>query len=87
MIAKLLGEITGEEELSLILPLLLSAEELNAINGRSLIYKELLLGEKSQREIAKVHNISIATITRGSNNLKTMSSKEKALLKKLLIED
>lgn len=87
MIAKLLGEIADKEELSLLLPLLLSAEELNAINGRSLIFKELLLGEKSQREIAKVHNISIATITRGSNNLKTMSNKEKALLKKLLIED
>ncbi len=87
MIAKLLGEVAGSEDLSLLIPLLLSAEELNAINGRILVYKELLRGEKSQREIAKEHAISIATITRGSNNLKSMSSAEKKLLQTLLIKE
>lgn len=85
MINELFCKVTDKEDVSLVLPLLLSAEELNAISSRALVYKELLLGEKSQREIAKVHNISIATITRGSNNLKSMSDAEKELLQTLLI--
>ncbi len=85
MINALLRNISSEEDISLILPLLLSPEELNAINARTLVYKELLLAERSQREIAKIHGISIATITRGSNNLKSMSEKEKKLLQTLLI--
>jgi TrpR family trp operon transcriptional repressor len=85
MINALLRGISSEEDISIVLPLLLSCEELNAINARALIYKELLLAEISQREIAKKHNISIATITRGSNNLKSMSDKEKKLLQTLLI--
>lgn len=85
MFNELLLNISGEEDISLMLPLLLSPEELNAINARTLVYKELLLAEKSQREIARIHNISIATITRGSNNLKAMSDKEKQLLQTLLI--
>jgi len=85
MINELFGAISSEESVALILPLLLSAEELNAINSRALVYKELLLGQRSQREIAKIHNISIATITRGSNNLKSMSIEEKQLLQTLLI--
>ncbi len=87
MIAELLSETAGSEDLTLLLPLLLSPEELSAVNGRILVYKELLLGDKSQREIAKEHTISIATITRGSNNLKSMSSAERKLLQKLLIEE
>jgi len=85
MFDELLLNMSGEEDVSLMLPLLLSPEELNAINARTLVYKELLLAERSQREIARVHNISIATITRGSNNLKSMSDKEKQLLQTLLI--
>jgi len=57
------------------------------VNGRILIYKELLRAELSQREISKQHKISIATITRGSNNLKSISNTDMKLLKKLLIEE
>ena len=85
MFNELLRNIMSKDDISLILPMLLSSEELNAINARTLVYKELLLAEKSQREIARIHNISIATITRGSNNLKAMSDKEKQLLQTLLI--
>ncbi|QUM86495.1 MULTISPECIES: Trp family transcriptional regulator [unclassified Moritella] len=85
MINELLLDISNKGDISLVLPLLFSPEELNAVNARALVYKELLLGERSQREIAKIHNISIATITRGSNNLKSMSSIEKELLQTLLI--
>ncbi|KPU83481.1 Trp operon repressor [Psychromonas sp. PRT-SC03] len=87
MFTELLGDVMGAEDLAILVPLLLSAEEINAINGRILVYKELLLGKKSQREIAKVHSISIATIQSGSNNLKSMSSTEKKLLQTLLIKE
>ncbi|SQD78802.1 trp operon repressor [Moritella yayanosii] len=87
MFNELLRNITSKDDISLILPMLLSSEELNAINARTLVYKELLLAERSQREIARIHNISIATITRGSNNLKAMSDKEKQLLQTLLIRE
>jgi len=87
MFSKLLREVAGTEDLAILAPLLLSAEELKAINGRILVYKELLLGKKSQREIAKEYAISIATITRGSNNLKSMSRAEKKLLQTLLIKE
>ncbi|MCW8994178.1 MAG: trp operon repressor [Psychromonas sp.] len=87
MFTKVLAEVLGTKDLALLIPLLLSTEELNAINGRILVYKELLRGEKSQREIAKEHHISIATITRGSNNLKSMSGAEKKLLQTLLIKE
>lgn len=85
MIEKLLSQLSKSEEFKVLLPLLLSPEELAAMQSRIIVYKELLLAEKSQREIAKVHNISIATITRGSNNLKSMSAKEKRTLETLLI--
>lgn len=85
MIEKLLSQLSKAEEFKVLLPLLLSPEELAAMQSRIIVYKELLLAEKSQREIAKVHNISIATITRGSNNLKSMSAKEKRTLETLLI--
>lgn len=87
MFTKLLAEVAGAEELAALIPLLLSVEEINAINGRILVYKALLRAEKSQREIAKEHNISVATITRGSNNLKLMSPAEKKLLQTLLIKE
>ena len=87
MFTTLLTEVTGDDELALLIPLLLAPEELNAIGGRIMVYKELLRAEKSQREIAKEYGISIATITRGSNNLKSMSCAEKELLKRLLIKE
>ena len=87
MWTKILADVTEPEQLSLLVPLLFSPEELSAVSGRILVYKELLRGEKSQRQIAKEHKISIATITRGSNNLKAMSCAEKKLLQTLLIKE
>ena len=49
---------------------LLTVEEKNQLATRVLLLQQLLMGAKSQREIAQCFNISIAKITRGSNELK-----------------
>ena len=61
--------------LSSILELFLTAEEKDNLAMRYLIIKELLLQKKTQREIAKDLNVSIAKITRGSNELKRIHPK------------
>lgn len=48
----------------------LTPEEKNDLALRYLIVKELLRGKKTQRQIAQALNVSIAKITRGSNELK-----------------
>jgi len=53
----------------------LTAEEISDLSRRLLIIKALLAGKKSQREIAKELNVSIAKITRGSNELKRTNKK------------
>ena len=64
--------------------LFLTIEERKAIANRYNIVKELLNEEKTQRVIAEELQVSIAKITRGSNSLKTMSEKQKKLLKKMM---
>ena len=53
-----------------ILGLFLTIEERDALRGRYGIVRELLDGEKSQRDMAKDLSLSITKITRGSNSLK-----------------
>lgn len=53
----------------------LTAEEISDLSRRVLIIKALLAGKKSQRDIAKELNVSIAKITRGSNELKRSNKK------------
>lgn len=64
-------------QLSSLLQLLLTPEEQDDIGKRCLIVRELLAKNMSQREIAKSLNVSIAKITRGSNELKRV---DKSLL-------
>ncbi len=61
-----------EKQMDALLELVLTAEEKDDIATRCLIIKELLKQEDSQRDIAKKLNVSIAKITRGSNELKRM---------------
>lgn len=68
-----------------ILELIFTPEEKEQIASRLVLVKELLKGEKTQREISKEFSISIAKITRGSNNLKKISEGlKKYLVKELL---
>jgi TrpR family trp operon transcriptional repressor len=58
----------------------LTPEEKENLAMRYLIVKELIKAEKPQRQIAKDLNVSIAKITRGSNELKRLDKQLLALL-------
>ena len=87
MIFNIFAQLDNASDAETLLPLLLSPEEMTAINSRVLVYKALMDGQLSQREIAKIHNVSIATITRGSNNLKAMSAAQREFLQQVLQHD
>jgi TrpR family transcriptional regulator, trp operon repressor len=59
-----------EKILSSVLEFFLTHEEKENLGMRYLIIKELMAQEKPQRQIAQDLNVSIANITRGSNELK-----------------
>jgi len=63
-----------EKQLDALFDLVLTPEEKSDIATRCLIINELLAQEASQRDIAKNLNVSIAKITRGSNELKRMKT-------------
>jgi TrpR family trp operon transcriptional repressor len=63
-----------KKDLSDLFDLFFTPEEKSDLALRFLIIEELLKGNKTQREIAKDLNVSIAKITRGSNELKRMNS-------------
>jgi TrpR family trp operon transcriptional repressor len=65
----------NEKTLSSLLELVLTQEEKESIAARCLIITELLKQKKTQRDIANDLNVSIAKITRGSNELKRMPLK------------
>lgn len=70
---ELCHETKDEKVLSSLLDLFFTPEERNDVAMRYWIIMELLSGKKTQREIAKELNVSIAKITRGSNELKRIN--------------
>ena len=72
------------EALSEMLDVLLTTEEKSDIAARCLIIKALLAANKTQREIAKELQVSIAKVTRGSNVLKKQDAQVMQRLKKYL---
>ena len=75
--------IQDERALAEMFNLFLTAEEKVDIARRFLIVKELVKGEKTQRDIAKFLDVSIAKITRGSNELKRLDKKWLSYLDKV----
>lgn len=65
----------NEKMLSSLFDLLLTQEERESIAMRCLIIMELIKQKKTQREMAEDLHVSIAKITRGSNELKRVSPK------------
>jgi TrpR family trp operon transcriptional repressor len=60
--------------------LFFTKEEIAMLESRCKCVQSLLQTDMTQREIAKKHHISIAQITRGSNELKSISSPLRKLL-------
>ncbi|MFT3742109.1 MAG: trp operon repressor [Gammaproteobacteria bacterium] len=81
---KLCLAIQEERTLALFLELMLTPEEKQNLATRYLIIQALLKEEQTQREIAKDLNVSIAKITRGSNELKKLDKRLLELLKSRL---
>ncbi len=68
------------EELDALLGLFLTHKERAGLSARYWIVRELVRGEKSQREIAEERHVSIAQITRGSNALKIIGQDLRRLI-------
>ncbi len=66
--------------LSDLLELLLTQTEREDVALRCLLVRELMVEQKTQRDIAEKYQASITKITRGSNSLKQISPKLKSLL-------
>jgi TrpR family trp operon transcriptional repressor len=66
--------------------MLFTTEEKENLALRCLIVKALLEQKRTQREIAKELHVSIAKITRGSNEIKKLDEKLLSFLKKELID-
>lgn len=69
-----------EKELELLFDLFLTKAEQEDVALRYDIIKELLSEQKTQRQIAADHNVSIAKVTRGSNALRIADPKIKKII-------
>lgn len=68
----------------MLLTMLMTADEREALVARVNILNELLKGEISQRQISQMLGVGVATITRGSNELKSHSDNDREALFELL---
>lgn len=67
-----------------LLNMLLTPDERDTLVARVNIIHELLKGDMSQRQISQMLGVGIATITRGSNELKRMDKAQKEWVGNLL---
>ncbi|MCD1193260.1 Trp operon repressor [Vibrio cholerae] len=81
----LVKQAVQQEQHEMLLTILMTPDEREALVARVNIVNELLQGELSQRQISQMLGVGIATITRGSNELKSRSEDEKAALAQLLM--
>jgi TrpR family trp operon transcriptional repressor len=81
---ELIGSVESTTELDELMQALLTHEERNQLALRVELIRELLYQQKPQRQIASELGISIATITRGSNMLKSIKHKVLVFLKERL---
>ncbi|MCE0493217.1 trp operon repressor [Vibrio salinus] len=76
---------SGQHEM--LLTMLMTSDERAVLVSRINIFCELLKGELSQRQISQLLGVGVATITRGSNELKSISEEEKSVLSSLLLSE
>ncbi|MFW3379857.1 trp operon repressor, partial [Glaesserella parasuis] len=67
-----------------LLTALLTPDERDTLVARINILHELLEGKMSQRQLSQLLGVGIATVTRGSNELKRLDDDSKAWLARLL---
>ena len=60
--------------------ILLTEDERNALIARVNILNELLKGDLTQRQLSQALGVGIATVTRGSNEIKRLSDVQKTQL-------
>lgn len=82
----LCASATDKKQLNELLEFFLTPQEKESLKTRCLIVKALLEETKTQREISAEHEVSIAKITRGSNELKRISPELKEYLKENLCD-
>ena len=70
----------NEQDLATFFDIFLTISEKVELGKRFNIIKELLHGQKTQREIARDIKVSIANVSRGANVLKTYPQNIKQLL-------
>ena len=80
----LVAEAAEHDKHGMLLTMLMTPDERDAIQARVNIFNELLKGNLSQRQISQMLGVGIATITRGSNELKNKSDIDRAVLEQLL---
>ncbi len=83
-VVTLLQQAESEGKIALLLKLLLTVDEKEALLARVNIFHELLNGQNSQRKISENLGVGVATITRGSNELKLHDEITKVWLSNLL---
>ena len=74
-----------KDQHELFLTMMMTPDELDALVARINIFCELMKGEMSQRQVSQMLGVGVATITRGSNELKAKSEQEKAIIADLLL--
>ena len=72
LLHKILLETNKDQTMSLLMKALFTKKELKELENRLKIFQLLLKG-KTQREISKILNVGIATVTRGANTFETES--------------
>ncbi|MDD9157987.1 trp operon repressor [Aliivibrio sp. S4TY2] len=80
----LIANAAEQDKHQSLLTMLMTPDEREALIARVNICHELLQGELSQRQISQLLGVGVATITRGSNELKSHTQDEKEWLMTLL---
>jgi TrpR family trp operon transcriptional repressor len=83
-VTDLVKQAVKDDQHEMLLAMMLTADEREALVSRANILYELLQGDLSQRQISQMLGVGVATITRGSNELKSRSDQERQALFELL---